>query len=140
MCLFNLSQIFCIVLVIGLITKVFVFKIKYLFILLEINMPYKITNNDYVSILKFYKINIPKSKRLLQKQAEHIMADKLCKCIKKIDKEHEAKSIGICTKTIFNSKGYSRGKFGCKNNKFVKFGKTLRQTNKVKNKTRKNKK
>ena len=98
-------------------------------------MPVELTNKDYVSILKYYNINIPRSKRLLKKQAEHIMAEKLCKCIKKIDPINEAKSIGICTKTIFNRKGYTRGQFQCKKKQSVKF----RKTNRSKNKTRKNK-
>lgn len=93
----------------------------------------ELTNKDYISILKYYKLNIPKSKRLLKKQAEKIMAEKLCKCIKKIDPENEAKSIGICTKTIFNRKGYTRGQFECRKKQTVKF----RRTNK--NKTRKQK-
>lgn len=96
-------------------------------------MSSELTYKDYVSILKYYNINIPKSKRLLKKNAEKIMAEKLCKCIKKIDPINEAKSIGICTKTIFNRKGYSRGKFQCKKQQSVKFKKTF------KNKTRKNK-
>ena len=98
-------------------------------------MPNGVTNKDYISILNYYKINIPKSKILIKKQAEKIMAEKLCKCIKKIDKQNEAKSIGICTKTIFNRKGYTRGKFECKKKQTVNF----RKTNKSKNKTRKNK-
>jgi L-amino acid N-acyltransferase YncA len=96
-------------------------------------MPTELTNKDYVSILKYYNLSIPKSKRLLQKQAEQIMATKLCKCIKKIDPENEAKSIGICTKTIFNRKGYTRGQFQCKKKQSVKFRKTQ------KNRTRRNK-
>ena len=48
-------------------------------------MSIELTNKEYVSILKYYNINIPKSKRLLKKRAEKIMAEKLCKCIKKID-------------------------------------------------------
>ena len=94
----------------------------------------KLTNNDYISILNYYKLSIPKSKKLLEKQAEKIMATKLCKCIKKIDPENESKSIGICTKTIFNSKGYSRGQFKCKKTQYVKFRKGH------KNITRRNKK
>jgi hypothetical protein len=82
-----------------------------------------LTNKDYISILNYYKINIPKSKILIKKQAEKIMAQKLCKCIKKINKEYEAKSIGICTKTIFNRKGYTRGQFQCKKTQTVKFRK-----------------
>lgn len=84
----------------------------------------KITDNDYKKILEFYKISIPKSKRLLKKQAEKILAIKLCRCIKKVDIKNEAKSIGICTKTIFNRKGLTRGKFKCKSKQTVSFSKT----------------
>jgi hypothetical protein len=45
----------------------------------------KITDNDYKKILEFYKIPIPKSKRLLKNKAEKILAIKLCRCIKKVD-------------------------------------------------------
>lgn len=96
-------------------------------------MSSELTNKDYITILKFYKLNIPKSKRLLKINAEKIMSQKLCKCIKKIDLVNEDKSIGICTKTIFNSKGYTRGQFQCKKKQSVKFRKTQ------KNKTKRNK-
>lgn len=92
----------------------------------------KLTNKDYISILKYYELPIPKSKRLLKIKAEKIMAEKLCKCIKKIEPINEEKSIGICTKTIFNRKGYTRGQFQCKKKQTVKF----RRTNK--NKTKRN--
>ena len=52
------------------------------------------------------------------------MAHKLCKCIKKLNPENEAKSIGICTKTVFNRKGYTRGQFQCKKTQTVKFRRT----------------
>jgi hypothetical protein len=87
-------------------------------------MSTKLTNKDYINILNFYNISIPKSKRLLKQKSEKIMAEKLCKCIKKVDVNNEAKSIGICTRTIFNSKGYTRGTFQCKKNRTVKFRKT----------------
>ena len=80
---------------------------------------YNLTNKDYVSILEHYGLNIPRSSRLCKKRAEKIMSEKLCKCIKKLDPENEARSIGICTKTIFNNKGYSRGQFQCKKNQSV---------------------
>jgi len=97
-------------------------------------MSFELTNKDYISILKYYKLNIPKSKRLLRKQAEKIMAEKLCKCIKKLDPNEESKSIGICTNTIFGRKGYTRESFKCNKKQSVKF----RKTNK--NKTQRNKK
>jgi hypothetical protein len=107
-------------------------------------MSAELTNKDYVSILKYYNLHIPHSKRLLKNKAEKIMAEKLCKCIKKIDPINEAKSIGICTKTIFNRKGYTRGQFQCKKTQTVKIRKSTKDSiNKslklIKNKTRKNK-
>ena len=74
----------------------------------------ELTINDYKHILEFYKKPIPKSKRQLKIQAENMLANKLCRCIKKTDKVNEARAIGICTKTIINNKGFSRGKFTCK--------------------------
>ncbi len=93
----------------------------------------RLNYKDYTSILNYYNINIPKSRKLIKQKAEKIMAQKLCKCIKKIDKNYEAKSIGICTKTIFNRKGYIRGDFQCKKKQSVKIRKNR------KNRTRKNK-
>jgi hypothetical protein len=70
--------------------------------------------NDYKQILEYYNKDIPKSSRLLKQNAEKILSEKLCKCIKKLDPIHEARSIGICTKTIFKRRGLTRGKFSCK--------------------------
>jgi regulatory protein YycI of two-component signal transduction system YycFG len=86
----------------------------------------ELNNADYKKILEYYQKPIPKSKRLLKDAAEKIMSEKLCRCIKKVDKENEARAIGICTKTIFNKKGYTRGKFNCKGKSTVKFNKTLK--------------
>jgi len=74
----------------------------------------ELNNKDYIQILEYYKKSIPKSKRLLKIEAEKILATKLSKCIKKIDPINEAKAIGICTKSVINRKGYSRGKFTCR--------------------------
>ena len=83
----------------------------------------ELTINDYKHILEFYKKPIPKSKRLLKMQAEKILANKLCRCIKKIDKQNEARSIGICTKTVINNKGFKRGKFTCKKRETIQLNK-----------------
>jgi hypothetical protein len=74
----------------------------------------ELNNKDYINILEFYDKPIPKSKRILKAEAEKLLSGKLCRCIKKIDAKDEAKSIGICTKTVINNKGYTRGKFKCK--------------------------
>ncbi len=91
----------------------------------------KLTIKDYKNILHFYNKPIPKSKDTLKLNAEKILATKLCRCIKKVDKKYESRSIGICTKTIINNKGYKRGKFSCKNKPKILL---------TKNKTMKNKK
>lgn len=89
-------------------------------------MPSRLTNKDYISILNYYNINIPKSKILIRKQAEKIMAEKLCKCIKKIDTENEAKSIGICTKPYLIVRGILVDNFSVKKNKLLNSGKKIK--------------
>ncbi len=90
-----------------------------------------LTTNDYKHILEFYKKPVPNSKRLMKIEAEKILANKLCRCIKKFEKKYESKSIGICTRSVINSKGFTRGNFTCKKKQSIKLLK--------KNKTRKNK-
>lgn len=85
---------------------------------------YKLNNNDYKQILEYYNQPIPKSNKLLKKNAENILSEKLCKCIKKIEPKNESRSIGICTKSIFKKKGLTRGKFNCKGKSKVIFNKT----------------
>jgi hypothetical protein len=50
-----------------------------------------------------------------------------------VDKENEARAIGICTKSIINSKGLIRGKFTCKKRQEI-------NVKKKNNMTRKNRK
>ena len=79
-------------------------------------MSAKLLTKDYKNILDFYNIPIPNSSKKIKEKAETIMADKLCKCIKSVKKGNpnlEKKGIAICTKSIFNNKGYTRGKFRC---------------------------
>jgi len=93
----------------------------------------KLSKQDYIKILSYYKKQIPDSLAKLKEEAEQILANKLCKCIKKVDPTNEGRSIGICSKTIFTRKGLSRGNFKCKGKRFVQFNK-----NKTGRKTRKN--
>jgi len=80
---------------------------------------HKLTRLDYINILQFYKKKIPNSDRILTLQAEHILAGKLCRCIKKLGPTNEARSIGICTKSVINNKGYKRGAFSCKKKQHI---------------------
>ena len=85
-----------------------------------------LTNGEYIKILNYYKIAIPDSKRQIKEDATKILGEKLCRCIKKLDPVNEARSIGICTKSIFNRKGLTRGKFKCKGKRQLTFRKTRR--------------
>jgi hypothetical protein len=85
-------------------------------------MSYSLSNKDYISILHYYNLPIPKQHDDIKIQAEKILAKKLCSCIKKVGAP-EAKSIGICTRTIFNRKGLKRGTFKCKRKRRVVFSK-----------------
>ena len=89
---------------------------------------HKLTKLDYANILHFYKKKIPTSNKILKLQAEHLLGEKLCRCIKKLGPTNEARSIGICTKTVINNKGYIRGKFSCKKKQHV----TLTRRNSLK--------
>jgi adenylosuccinate synthase len=99
--------------------------------------------NDYIKILNYYNIPITPtdSSKTIKNKAEEILADKLCKCIKKVKKtddekdidtqpevevETEGKAIGICSDSIFRRKGLKYNGFTCKKRpKFIKYpGKT----------------
>jgi hypothetical protein len=67
-----------------------------------------LSNDEYVKLLDFYKIQIPDSKKQLKIEAEKILAEKLCKCIKKVDPINE-----ICRRNFLNKKGLTRGRFKC---------------------------
>lgn len=79
-----------------------------------VNKMHNLSKNDYIKILKYYNIRAPKSSKTMKKRAEQILADKMCRCIQKIGSDNPI-SIGVCTRTVINNKGYIRGnRFTCK--------------------------
>jgi len=83
----------------------------------------KLNYNDYVDILKFYKIDASGLKKKdVKSKAEHLLATKLCKCIKKIKQRtttmnttmKESKAIAICNDSVIRKKGLKTFKFQCK--------------------------
>jgi hypothetical protein len=76
---------------------------------------FKLTRPDYIKILNYYSLPVPSNVAQMKKDVEAVLAKKLCSCIKKVSPNNEPKAIGICTKTIFNRKGLTRGKFTCTN-------------------------
>lgn len=97
----------------------------------------KLTKEDYIKILNFYNINYRKNNfNHIKRKAENILADKLCRCIKRVkntsDKD-ENRAIGICKNSVLNKKDISAGKFSCKKRaKFIKNGKTRQTLKKIK--------
>ena len=76
-----------------------------------------LTKKDHIKILEFYNITIPKTVGEIKEAVDKIMATKLCKCIK------SGNAIASCTKSIFKSKGLTRGAFRCRKNRTVRFTK-----------------
>jgi hypothetical protein len=80
----------------------------------------QLVQTDYITILKFYKIpfNETTPKNVIKSLAEDILANKLCKCIKKVQKKSktvkEARSIAICKTSVLHKKGLQDFTFSCK--------------------------
>ena len=85
----------------------------------------KLTKDDYIKILDFYKINYSKyNSQTIKRKAEDLLASKLCRCIKKVKTRKdtdESRAIGICKSSVLNKKNLTVGKFSCKKRaKFLK--------------------
>ena len=76
-----------------------------------------LTTKEYIDILRYYKATVPTKSSDIKYNAEKIINSKLCGCVNKLVHVNAAKSIGICTKSIINIKGFVRGSFTCKNPK-----------------------
>jgi hypothetical protein len=122
-------------------------------------MPESLTTTDYKDILRFYNEKIPKGKKKIERKSKKTLVSKLCRCIKKIKKNvtDEPRAIGVCSRSVFNTKGLIRGSFKCIGNKTLNLKKRANnnilsrklerkinrnktnKTNKKKSKTLKNK-
>jgi hypothetical protein len=91
-------------------------------------MTMALNKKDYTKILKYYNLPIPKSTSNMKKQAEEVLALKLCRCIKKVSPSNEAKAIGVCTRTIFERKKLMRGPFTCKRGRSVQVSRMRKRT------------
>lgn len=76
-----------------------------------------LSNKDNLDILRYYNISANKKKGSTRKAAKKVLADKLCKCIKKLTVRNngvnDGRTIGLCTKSVFERKGLERGLFTC---------------------------
>ena len=110
----------------------------------------KLTLDDYIIIAKHYGLRIPISKktkrynfRKLKKNVHTLLAKKLCRCIKSVQKTSkksltrknkykENRAIAICNKSIFKNRGMKHYRFTCKKKKklFPRKGIILSKTKK----------
>lgn len=100
----------------------------------------KLNNSDYLAILKYYNIDtkgMKKNER--QNSAKHVLANKLCRCIKKFGSDDESQAISICKNSIFTKKGLTVGKFNCKKTARLIPSKNGYTIMKLDSRTRKNK-
>ena len=118
----------------------------------------KLNLSDYKKILDFYKINYAHMKNsTIKKKAESMLANKLCRCIKKVKKKEkhkqrkESNAIGVCKKSVITRKNLKINKFKCKNGpklinkanskvKLMRTGTLKHLSKKHKHQTKKNKK
>jgi hypothetical protein len=74
-------------------------------------------HKDYIDILNFYNIDgVNMTKKDVKLLAEDYLANKLCRCIKKVNpkKKNEKKAIKICRNSVLHKKGLDVKKFKCK--------------------------
>ena len=105
----------------------------------DIDEDMKLTPTDYKKILHHYQHDrlIKGNNKTIKERAHHILAQKLCRCIKSTNDKNpldESRRIAYCTRSIFNSKGLRSHGFRCK----TKSGKLRpKMTRDVTKKTRK---
>ena len=81
-----------------------------------------LTKSDYEKILTYYNIPFSSSDgcKTIKNKAEQVLAEKLCKCIKKVkdgsngSDTDESRAIAICNDTVFRRKGIRHSDFTCK--------------------------
>lgn len=80
-------------------------------------MSLELNDKDFKTILEFYNKKIPTSSKDMREEAEKIISNKLCRCIKKVktkQNKKEGESIGICKKSVLHKKNIDIYGFKCK--------------------------
>ena len=71
-----------------------------------------LTHSDYTAVLEYYGINNKKlNKKATRERALDILANKLCRCIKKVKDEDRA--VAVCKDSVLRKKGLRNGRFTC---------------------------
>ena len=81
------------------------------------NQSHKMTLKDYKTILHYYDIDYSSlSNDTIKNKVHTILAEKLCRCIKKVQgkNEGESRAIGICKDSVITRKKIKIFTFNCK--------------------------
>lgn len=90
----------------------------------------RLTRKDYETVLKYYKLPFKQSEKAssIKVRAEKVLADKLCRCIKRVTKKsrstNEQRSIAICKKSVLQKKGLTDVGFKCRKSTTISLRKT----------------
>lgn len=90
----------------------------------DIDEDMKLTRGDYIKILHHYQPRMRKSTlskmttKSVKEDAHRILAEKLCRCLKKSTRtaniDDEGRRIAYCSRSIFNNRGMRQHGFRCK--------------------------
>ena len=77
-----------------------------------------ITKKDHIAVLDYYGINHEAMTTAnIKEKAETLLAEKLCRCIGKVDKaktsESKSRAIGVCRRNVLHRKGIDVHRFSC---------------------------
>jgi hypothetical protein len=85
---------------------------------------------SYADILSGYNQTSPANFYTRKRKTEKFLAQKFCACIKKLDPRFHASSIGICTRSVFQTKGLPRRHdFSCRNRRYIAIKPVTRRNN-----------
>lgn len=89
---------------------------------------FKLLLKDYKTILNYYDIDYDKLKNTeIKNKAEEVLAQKLCKCIKKIDRKNKTNPVPLCKNSVISKKGLHIYNFSCKNKPSLRYKKNTRK-------------
>lgn len=83
-----------------------------------------LTHDDYLKVLDYYNIPMPKTRMRVKKAAEQILAEKLCRCIKRVKRKQKSDNtrepVGICRTSVIYRKNLDIFRFKCNKNPSLK--------------------
>ena len=94
-----------------------------------------LNKDDYITILQYYDISYQDLTLFeMASKAEDILANKLCRCIKKVEKEtkNKKKAIAVCTNSVLKQRNLKVYKYKCdKKNELISDKKTRKKLHKT---------